>query len=247
MNRRVLIADPAAGFCDALTKLLDSSVQISTCTDGATALSLLEHFQPNVLVIDLLLPEVDGLAVLKQAVTMKPRPACLVTLRHCSRFIEQALRNLEVDYVAIKPCSPAAIANRIYDLLTTPLESVHPLPSASELLIALNIPAGSRGYHLLLCAVDQFRANPEQCITKHLYPKVAQLCGSTPSSVEQIMRRVIRHAWEGTTSQTWIHCFGFCQDVGTPRPSNAKFISTIAAFSRPDDAAACRLPETANK
>lgn len=234
MNRRILIADPSAGFCDALVNALDSSVRVSTCTDGATALSLLKDFRPNVLVIDLMLPELDGLAVLKQAVTMEPRPACLVLLSYCSRFIEQALRDLEVDYVSLKPCNSDTIANRVFDLLTTPSETVHPLPTVSELLISLDIPAGSRGFHLLRCAVDQFRTNPEQSITKQLYPYVARQCGGTPFSVEQIMRRVIHHAWEGNHSQSWIHCFGFCRDLGIPRPSNAKFIATVAAYSRPE-------------
>ena len=108
---RVLVADSSLGLCQSLCQILEPSLQVCYTTSGAAALELADSFQPDVLVIDPLLPELDGLSVLKALAATVLRPAVLVLLQFSSPFVEQMLRELDVELVIMKPCNLQAVAH----------------------------------------------------------------------------------------------------------------------------------------
>ena len=63
---KIMIADPSEVFIDAMRPLFSENYELLTCTDGLDAETLLPVFQPDLLIINLFLPIVDGLSVLRR-------------------------------------------------------------------------------------------------------------------------------------------------------------------------------------
>ena len=64
MSARVLIADDDRAIRDALTRALGlEGYDVVQANDGNTALSLIESTQPDVAILDVMMPNIDGLTV----------------------------------------------------------------------------------------------------------------------------------------------------------------------------------------
>ena len=146
---KLLIADGNEEFRRALAAELQGAYHVRCCGDGKEALSLLRSFVPDVLVLDLMLPELDGISLLQSAASAGLCPMVLVTSRFYNDYILGALGELSVGYMMRKPCDIPATAARIGDLsrhirapLVTPPD---PQTQVTNLLLSLNIPSKLRG------------------------------------------------------------------------------------------------------
>jgi DNA-binding response OmpR family regulator len=65
--RDVLVVDDDAGLRELVTLVLEShGIGTRTCLDGASALDVARETRPDLVVLDVMLPETDGIAVLQQ-------------------------------------------------------------------------------------------------------------------------------------------------------------------------------------
>lgn len=235
---RVLVAEEDEEFCKALAEQMQGLYQVRSCREGNEALAMLRTFKPDVLVLDLMLPGLDGISLLQDAVASGLHPAVLATTRFASNYILETLTRLGVGYLMMKPCDVKATVCRVADLsqrMGSPLFS-HPDPrtTASNLLLSLGVPTKLRGYGYLREAVLLMAGNPDQSITKELYPAVGRLCGATPVQVERSMRSAIHAAWCQGDRQLWKLYFGPAQAGFPQKPTNAAFISRMADALRTD-------------
>lgn len=231
-TRKLLIADAAEDFRLALADALQGTYCVHVCQDGKDALALLHSFHPDILVLDLMLPELDGISLLQSAVDAGIHPMVLATTRFVSDYVLDAMDRFGVEYLMVKPCDIQAAAARISDLsqrLRQPfsLQPDHRV-SVTNLLLALGVPTKLRGYTYLREAVLLMARNPGQSITKELYPAVAAACDSAASHVERSIRSAITAAWEHRDDRYWQQYFRTGADGILPRPSNATFISRLA-------------------
>lgn len=231
-KRKLLIAESAEDFRDALSQTLQGAYRICTTGDGQQALQLLRSFLPDVLVLDLMLPGLDGVTLLQQAVADGIRPMVLATTRYPSEYTLAALERLGVEYVMVKPCDLHAVTLRIQDLsqqLKTPVFSC-PDPRAliSNTLLRLGISTKLRGYGYLREAIILMSHDPNQSITKELYPAVAALYGGTAIQIERSIRSAISTAWERRDPHIWQMYFTSADTGTVSRPTNAAFISRLA-------------------
>lgn len=231
-TQKLLLVDPSVEFCMALKELLGDAYQLQVCHDGYQACNLLLSFRPDVLVMDLALPGMDGIAVLKNAVSHAHRPAVLVTTRFVSSYIEAAMESLGVDYVMVKPCDMCVLTDRIHDMLACAEHPVflHPSPQTvvTNMLLALNLSPKRRGFRCLETAILLFGQDPGQSVTKILYPEVAKRCDGSRESVERAIRTVIHTAWAQRDEDVWRLYFTPCRDGTVPRPTNTVFIARLA-------------------
>ena len=229
---KLLIADANEDFAQALAEQLRGAYYVRRCEDGKQALSLLRSFAPDVLVVDLMLPELDGISLLQTAAAEGLCPMVLAVSRFTSDYVQQAMEALSVGYFMRKPCDITATAARIADLsqrLRPPLVTQpDPRTHVSNLLISLGIPTKLRGYAYLREAVLLMTKKPDQSITKELYPAVAALCGCRCTHVERSIRSAIETAWMHRDDRLWQLYFHPAPDGIIPRPSNAAFISRLA-------------------
>lgn len=231
MEKRILIADTSAEFCTQLRNLLGKGPNIRTAHDGSKVLQLLRSFMPEILILDLMLPGIDGLSLLQQAAAEGLRPAVLVTTKLLSEYVSQSLENLQVEYVMVKPCEAAVVAARVEDIserMKQPLfTGPDPKTVISNLLLELGIPTKLKGYGYLRLAIEIFAEDPTQAITKQVYKAVGERCGATETQVERSVRTAIGIAWEQTDRKIWRRYFAREEAEGA-RPTNGTVISRLA-------------------
>lgn len=231
-KRKVLIADSSEDFRCALADTLHSIYHIRTTADGNQAMQLLRSFLPDILIVDLMLPGLDGITLLQHSAESGIRPMVLATTRYISDYTLDAAERLGVGYIMVKPCSVSAVAARVSDLsqrLKTPVFT-HPDPRTlvSNALLRLGISTKLRGYAYLREAVLLMARDPQQSITKELYPAVAAQFGATAVQLERSIRSAIHTAWSQLDSQIWQMYFPANDSGLIPRPTNAAFISRLA-------------------
>lgn len=109
MPIRLVLADDHPLILDALAQLfsLEHDFQVlARCQDGAEALKAIDHYQPDVLILDLRMPYKDGLAVLRemQQAQCSTRVVLLTAVAEESEVLE-AIR-LGVHGVVLKEMAP---------------------------------------------------------------------------------------------------------------------------------------------
>lgn len=231
-RKTILLADTSAGFCDALSQLLSAEFEVWTCSDGTQALAMLEKRCPDVLVTDLALPGVDGLCLLRTGAAMAKRPALLAITCYQTPFIQEAVAQIGVDYMMLKPCNTNALAERIWDLshcggLGTVLPLEH--KTLNSILLALGIPAGRKGFTYLEIIIRLYCRDGDRSLTKDLYPTVGRSHGTNGAAVERTIRSAIETAWLNRDELVWRQYFPVARFGTVAKPTNLTFIATIAS------------------
>lgn len=233
---KLLIADANEDFRLALSQALQGAYHVRSCQTGTEALAQIRSFRPDILVLDLMLPELDGITLLEEAAAGGTLPMVLVATSYVNGYVVEAAGRLGIGYIMRKPCDIKAVLSRVGDLsqhLQPPaLTLPDPRSSVSNLLLALGIPTKLRGYTYLREAILIMAQDPNQSITKELYPKVAALCGCEPKHVERSSRSAIHNAWLQRDDRGWKLYFPPGPDGTVPRPTNGDFISRLAESLR---------------
>ena len=241
---RVLIADAGEDFrlllSDALRQEDDMEI-VGTAADGAEALALLEREKPDVLLLDLVLPRVDGMEVLRRMGETGSNAAVLVI----SAFFNQQMitRSAELGawYFIPKPCDIAALAERIRQCVrteepapvaVTQMHTAEPdlESTVTEVIHEIGVPAHIKGYQYLREAIILTIGDMEiiNAVTKELYPAVAKKFATTPSRVERAIRHAIEVAWDRGDVETLQRFFGYTVSNVKGKPTNSEFIAMIA-------------------
>ena len=229
---KLLIADAGEEFRLALAENARGFYRVRTAQEGKETLQLLLEFKPDILVLDMMLPGLDGVSILQSAADRGICPVVLAVTKFASDYLVEAAYRLGVAYMMVKPCDVKAVAARITELtqLRAPVErSVQdPRVAASNMLLALGVSTKLRGYGYLREAVAEAVYHPGQMITKELYPKVGKLCDASPVQVERSIRSAIAKAWQQRDEGVWRQIFQVSPGSALERPTNAVFISGIA-------------------
>lgn len=233
---KLLIADGNDDTPDVLTQLLQDKYEIRCCESGKDALALLRSFRPDLLVLDLMLTELDGISLLQTAAASGLKPNVLVLSSLYNPYVLGLLNRLDIQYAMRKPCDLDATVERIADLIhqTSPHASVADLrPRILSLLHALHFSVKHDGYTYLQEAIVKMAQNPGQSITKELYPAVAAICSCSAGQVERSIRTAIAAAWKATDPQQWIRIFDLDPRTVPKRPTNSEFIvSSLEVLSK---------------
>lgn len=230
--RKILIADATEEFPAALTEYLRGEFLIRTCSEGNQTLELLSSYRPEIVVLDLMLPGLDGISILQAAEELGIHLMVLATSRFISPYVMDAMDRFGVGYLMVKPCDVVATVARIRDLsqkLNAPMMGMPDMRSTvSNILIRLGMPTKLRGYCCAREAILCQMRDPGMSVTKELYPEVAELCDGSTAQVERAIRGAILAAWNNRDERVWQRFFLPGQEGIIPRPTNAEFISRIA-------------------
>lgn len=231
---KLLLAESSDIFIDSLKNMLISTYEIQVCRDGFQVRSDLERFCPDVFVLNLMMPHVDGLSILQQT-THHPKVIVALTT-YTSPYIEHRLRSVGVDYIMVAP-SPRALRDRLLDVShnqPSPTVPVETADSISACLQQLGMPAHLDGYRHLCVSIPLYAEDPTQLITKELYPTIARSCGCKDArTVEHSIRSAIQYAWTRKNNHIWQKYFPTDASGHIPCPTNKEFISKLSEhFSR---------------
>ena len=112
-NTRVLVVDDEPELTDMLTSYLEASgFNVGRAATGEGALTKLETFQPDIVVLDVGLPDVDGFEVLRRIRAVSTTPVIMLTARAEEVDRVVGLTMGADDYVT-KPFSPRELVARI--------------------------------------------------------------------------------------------------------------------------------------
>ena len=224
----VLIADSSEEFCNGLQSILRWNCTVRTCGRGQRALKLIRELRPQVLVLDLMLPEMDGISLLQLLSLSDCRPSVLATTSLISPYVLDTADRMGVDYLLCKPCSLSATAARVQELLDRDQAPLNLHSRVTELLLLLGLSPKLNGFRYLREAVCRMMEDPDQCITKELYPGVAQACSCASAHVERSIRGAIQDAWVKRDQRLWQLYFPDDGLGRSCRPTNAAFITRLS-------------------
>lgn len=231
-KRKLLIADAAEEFRMALHDYLQDSYLIKVCKEGNETLQAIDSFEPDALILDVMLPGIDGVTLLERAKTAGFRGIVIATTRLPSDYVIATLGQMDVDYVFLKPCEMDAVAVRLGDLIAKRKQTGEvKKPDLSTLvdnaLRELGFEAHPRGYIFLRRALLETVRNPNQQVTKTLYPIISKEFGGNAEQMEQAVRRLIKRAWLYRNEAVWEHYFG-PGGCAAKYPTNKVFIMAVA-------------------
>ena len=230
-NRKtVLLADANEEFRTMLREEIERSEEftvVGSVGDGTEALALLAQRRPDLLVLDLMLPGMDGLTLLRQAQTQGQLPKVVVTSAFCTDRVVSDAMALGVGYFLPKPCEIGALLDRmqsVFGQAATPEERTAALKNlVTSVIHEIGVPAHIKGYQYLreaiMIAVDDMEVI--NAVTKVLYPAVAKRFGTTPSHAIEV-------AWDRGDLETLQKYFGYTVSNTKGKPTNSEFIAMIA-------------------
>jgi len=256
---RVMLADDNQSILRLLSDYLNRRPEIeivATVSDGSMILDAVREKQPDVVVMDIIMPRKDGFIALEELkkldAAMRPKVIVLTGLSR-DDFIMRAIR-LGASYYMVKPFDMQVLYHRILEIageenmLVTPAESAETSPSEStedqitNLFLTLGIPAHIKGYQYLREAVCMVLDNHDVInrITKELYPGIAKKFDTSASKVERAMRHAIEVAWTRGRLDTVNQMYGYKVFARDDKPTNGEYISCVSELiRRPKNAGEC--------
>ncbi|MCD7918376.1 MAG: sporulation transcription factor Spo0A [Clostridiales bacterium] len=234
----ILIADADEAFRTALADLLrreqDMEVVLQT-GNGEEAWDCLLRQPVDVLLTDTVLARADGMELLSRiARSERRKPVILVLSGFLRGNVVRQAASLGADYFMMKPCRPAAVLERVRQILDQAPEEARTAPGLESQVTAIiheiGVPAHIKGHQylreaILITVQDMDVIN---AVTKVLYPEVARRYGTTASRVERAIRHAIEVAWDRGDIETLQKYFGYTVSNAKGKPTNSEFIAMIA-------------------
>ncbi len=241
----ILIADDNKTFTDKLADFLSGEnycAKIYKAYDGEEAWTLFQAVEPDVVILDIIMPKLDGVGLLKRAANKntdfnKTTIICM-SLSGNDKTMETVL-NMGAKHFLLKPQTPQAISDVIKALAgSTPpeKENVQALKNTdletivTDIIHDLGVPAHIKGYHYIRTAIMMVVENMDMLnyITKRLYPEIAKQYRTTSSRVERAIRHSIEVAWTRGHQETMNEIFGYTIQTYKGKPTNSEFIAMVA-------------------
>lgn len=242
---KILMADDSGELCDLVSQAVrrrHDMELVGVAHSGQEALRLIGERRPDVLLLDLIMPELDGIGVLEELDALRPvkRPKVIVFSAVSKESLANQVLALGADYYIIKPFQPDMLCTRIWQVVHEPGKTPQRTPpsdlvkAVTRLLRELGVPAEFKGFGYLreavLLVLEDERNLAE--VTKRLYPEVGRRFGDSAALVERNLRHVIEHTWTYGNLEPLYATFGDTVRAATGKPTNSSFIARIADLVR---------------
>ncbi|MGN1018925.1 MAG: sporulation transcription factor Spo0A [Aristaeellaceae bacterium] len=246
---RIIVADDEPGQRSQLISALSSNDRITVvgeASDGLEALSLLATRHPQVLVCDMVMPRMDGFALLEHlaGIPHEDRPGFIAQTALCrDDFIMRAI-GLGAAYYMLKPVNVEQLIEQILCVAGAGPMPASPKPASqpeengqerldkyvTSLLLQIGMPAHMNGYKYLRQAIMTAIERPDvlDCVSRDLYPAIAQACDTTASRVERSIRHAIAVTWDRAGSAAFNKMLGRYVGGCGEKPTNCEFIALMA-------------------
>ena len=245
LSPKILIAEDDTGFLDRMDTLLAECgfELLRAPRDGSAVLELIRQEHPGMVLMDVFLPGLDALGVMKAVEDLPDPPRFMVMAPFENVALERELFAAGAVYCFLKPFSPEIAAERIVQMAgggrstaDTPADPAGLELTVTEILHQVGVPAHIKGYQFLRDAILLAVEDHEyiNAVTKRLYPEIAKRNGTTASRVERAIRHAIEVAWDRGDVDTLNSYFGYTIHSLRGKPTNSEFIAMIADKIRLD-------------
>lgn len=250
----VAIADDNEQIVELLGRMIEEDNElelVGKAHDGEEICEIIKEKQPDVVVLDIIMPKVDGLSVMERLQTEnsgKKMPSFIVVSAVGQERITEDAFTLGADYYMLKPFDNQLLLNRIKHMRRGGLRQSREISrqappeknpqkmfgslenDVTNIIHEIGVPAHIKGYQYLRDAIILAVNDMEMLnsITKILYPTIAKRHQTTPSRVERAIRHAIEVAWSRGKMDTIDALFGYTVSTGKGKPTNSEFIALIA-------------------
>ena len=247
----VAIADDNERMLDLLGEIVRNDKELSLvgkATNGEDVYRIIREKQPDVVLLDLIMPKMDGISLMEivnEDKGMKKHPHFIVITAISQERITEDAFEKGASYYILKPFNNEVVLQRIKNVgkkrteLHNQEEKFHKEDEEQQIdmetcvtnmLHEIGIPAHIKGYQYLrdgiLMAIEDM--DVLNAITKVLYPTVAKKNQTTSSRVERAIRHAIEVAWSRGKLDTLEELFGYTVSNGKGKPTNSEFIALVA-------------------
>lgn len=222
---------------------------VATAPNGKVCIKMMEEYQPDVLLLDIIMPHLDGLAVLEELRskdTLSVTQVIMLTAFGQEDVMKQAVEH-GASYFMLKPFEFEQLVQKILycagqrgevirkQSILQPVKpqkvNQHQLDSTiTSIIKEIGVPAHIKGYAYLREAIQMVYTDIELLgsVTKILYPEIAEKFSTTPSRVERAIRHAIEVAWNRGSYESISEMFGYTVHHLKSKPTNSEFIAMIA-------------------
>lgn len=237
-NCRVLVADNSEAFGKTCLRIFRSHGLEVECAqkDGRKLIEAVTRQQPDVVLMDVFLPNLDAIGVVKslKSSNLKITPKFIVVSGFDNPTLESEVMAAGADYYFLRPFDYDEMAKRILSL-TSRRENPHEASASLEIQVTqtlhkIGVPAHIKGYQYLREAILMAIEDEESinAVTKLLYPGVAKKFSTTSSRVERAIRHAIEVAWDRGDVEVLNSYFGYTIQSSRGKPTNSEFVAMIA-------------------
>ena len=246
----VAIADDNQRIIEMMTQLLEQEDDIevvASADNGEAAVEVIKENHPDVVLLDVIMPQLDGIGVLERLKEedMEKKPAVIMLSAMGQENVCEEAIELGASYFILKPFDSNTVIRKIKQVKAGS-ESAKPFvawkdPSGKitrnqlEIIVTnmiheIGVPAHIKGYQYLRDSIMMavYDMDILNSITKQLYPPIAEKFHTTSSRVERAIRHAIEVAWGRGKMDTIDALFGYTVHAGKGKPTNSEFIALIA-------------------
>ncbi|WP_078379790.1 sporulation transcription factor Spo0A [Sutcliffiella halmapala] len=222
---------------------------VGVAHNGQECLQLLQDKLPDVLVLDIIMPHLDGLGVLEKmrSLNLTKQPNVIMLTAFGQEDVTKKAVDLGASYFILKPFDMENLVGNIRQVSgksspilqrsSSSLRSSSPEPKGRNLdanitsiIHEIGVPAHIKGYLYLREAISMVYNDIELLgsITKVLYPDIAKKYNTTASRVERAIRHAIEVAWSRGNIDSISSLFGYTVSMTKAKPTNSEFIAMVA-------------------
>jgi two-component system, response regulator, stage 0 sporulation protein A len=233
-----MLAGSVKGYFDKKEKVQ----VVGIAENGLVGEEMVKAYQPDVILLDVIMPQSDGFSLLEKISTMDletiPQVIALSALGN-ENIIRQACE-LGARYYMIKPFNMDILYKRVLDLFSmrnikinpgiAPVRSKSLDEKITTIFLTVGIPAHIKGYQFLREAIKLVVRKPDtiNSITKQLYPGIAKIYDTSASKVERAIRHAIEVAWTRGKIENINGIFGYNIYTKNDKPTNGEFIALVS-------------------
>lgn len=230
-NIKVLIADDIKESCEIINRYLDDLPNVEVCcmvNDGQAALDKIHEHKPDIVLLDLIMPRIDGIGVLKKLKEMDSdnRPRVIMLTSVNKESIKNEVFKLGASYCLLKPTSKQTLVQAINmiekengaDYINNDWSN-----NIRRFLLNVGVPTNLLGYKYIFYAINLV-VNKKARISSQIYSEVANEYNTNAECVEAAIRKSIEKTTK-IASPGFIRVFANGENDIIKKPSNLKFIS----------------------
>lgn len=232
---RLLIAEDNVEMGDILENYFEMIEEISLCgtaRNGEDALKMISSQVPDVVLLDLIMPRLDGLSVLerlKECPPTKP-PHVIVTSAIGMENVTSRALELGASYYVIKPYNLEDLLRRVR-MFSRPTAATADSDAHScirRLVKSIGVTSNVVAFSYIIDAAELFgRTAAPCCITKEIYPEVARRHHTTTECVESAIRKTIARVHAANRPKLELVMGPLAK-----RPSNGQLLTALAEKAR---------------
>jgi two-component system, response regulator, stage 0 sporulation protein A len=217
--------------------------------NGQDCLEMLKDTDPDVLLLDIIMPHLDGLAVLEKLRELDKNvlPNVIMLTAFGQEDVTKNAVELGASYFILKPFDMHNLGSHIRQVSGKSRSAVRKSSSPgyrvsgeqkpknldasiTSIIHEIGVPAHIKGYLYLREAISMVYNDIELLgsITKVLYPDIAKKYNTTASRVERAIRHAIEVAWSRGNIDSISSLFGYTVSMSKAKPTNSEFIAMVA-------------------